>query len=112
MASRCLAATTRMHCSEAQQGKELLMPATARSAERQNGTKTDGSRAGGGPLERVTVNLTPRSARALELATQLTGDSKTNTVNRAIQIYAYLEHVISEGGSVYAREAAERDWNG
>lgn len=81
------------------------MPATAGLAARNNGTKKE--RPSGGTLERVTVNLTPRSARALELATQLTGDSKTDAINRAIQVYAYLEHVTSEGGSVHVRESPE-----
>ena len=86
------------------------MPATAGLAERNNGTrKKEEPRPVGGPLERVTVNLTPRSARALELATQLTGDSKTDTINRAIQVYAYLEHIISNGGSVHARESEESE---
>lgn len=93
------------------------MPATTGLAERHNDTtaseghradKTEG-RAAGGALERVTVNLTPRSARALEFATQLTGDSKTDAINRAIQVYAYLEHVLSEGGSVYARPAGDSE---
>lgn len=82
------------------------MPATAGLAARNNGTKAE-KRTSGGTLERVTVNLTPRSARALELATELTGDSKTDAINRAIQVYAYLEHVTSEGGSVHVRESAE-----
>ena len=58
------------------------------------------------PLERITVNLTGRAARALDLATELTGDTKTDTVNRALQIYAYLEQVTANGGSIYVREAA------
>jgi hypothetical protein len=41
-------------------------------------------------LERLTVNLTERSSAALRLAHELAGDSKTDTVNRAIQVYAYL----------------------
>lgn len=84
------------------------MPASAGLAERHNGTKTEG-RSTGGTLERVTVNLTPRSARALELATQLTGDSKTDAINKAIQVYAYLEHVIANGGSVHTRESEDSD---
>jgi hypothetical protein len=59
---------------------------------------------GGGSLERVTVNLTARASRALELATELTGDTKTDTINRALQIYAYLEQVTSHGGAIYVRE--------
>lgn len=85
------------------------MAATAAQlADRRNGNKTDGSRPGGA-LERVTVNLTPRSARALELATQITGDSKTDTINRAIQLYAYIEHITSEGGTVHIRESADSE---
>jgi hypothetical protein len=60
-------------------------------------------RGGGRRLERITVNLTPRSSSALDLAVELTGDTKTDTINRAIQIYAYLEKVIRDGGSVHIR---------
>jgi hypothetical protein len=70
--------------------------------------RTDG-RTGGTdqPLERVTVNLIGRASRALEIATELTGDSKTDTINRALQIYAYMEQVTARGGSIYVREAAD-----
>ena len=74
-------------------------------AERRSG----GGGGGGGGLQRITVNLTPRSAAALELASQLTGDTKTDTVNRAIQIYAYLEQIISQGGAVHVQETADAD---
>jgi hypothetical protein len=62
-----------------------------------------------GPLERITVNLTGRASRALDLATELTGDTKTDTVNRALQVYAYMEEITSRGGSVYVREAADSE---
>jgi hypothetical protein len=42
-----------------------------------------------------------RAVAALELATEVTGDSKTDTINRAIQIYAYLEHIASKGGTLH-----------
>lgn len=58
---------------------------------------------GGGGLERVTVNLIPRASRALEQAGELTGDSKTDTINRALQVYAYLEEVWADGGSVLVK---------
>jgi hypothetical protein len=87
------------------------MPGSAGLAERLNGTKAEERRpkteGRSLTLERVTVNLTPRSARALELATQLSGDSKTDVFNRAIQVYAYLEQAISEGGSVHVQESAD-----
>ncbi|MGC7093195.1 hypothetical protein ACPZ19_00880 [Amycolatopsis lurida] len=58
---------------------------------------------GGGGLERVTVNLVPRASRALERATQLTGDSKTDTINRALQVLAVLEEAVDNGGELIIR---------
>jgi hypothetical protein len=58
----------------------------------------------GGPLERITVNLVLRAARALQMVSALTGDSKTDCINRAIQVYAYLVEIGSHGGAVYVRE--------
>lgn len=63
-------------------------------------------RASGRGLERITVNLTQRSWSALEAAVEITGDTKTDTINRAVQIYAYLEQVIRQRGSVHVRERA------
>jgi hypothetical protein len=88
------------------------MPATA-VTDRDN-AKTDAravgrGHGGSGPLERVTVNLTARAARALELATGLTGDTKTDTINRALQIYAFFEQVTARGGSIYVREGADSE---
>lgn len=60
---------------------------------------------GGGSLERVTVNLTARASRALQQASSLTGDTKTDSINRAIQIYAFLEEVLSNGGAIYVKES-------
>jgi hypothetical protein len=73
----------------------------AKAAGRSNGSN--------GPLERITVNLTGRASRALDLATELTGDTKTDTVNRALQVYAYLEQITARGGSIHVREAAESE---
>jgi hypothetical protein len=56
------------------------------------------------PLERVTVNLVPRASKALQLAVDITGDSKTDTINRAIQMYAYFEHTVREGGTILVRD--------
>src|SRR5260370_35619363 len=54
-----------------------------------------------GDLQRVTVNLTPRSGHALEMAVKRTGDSQTDTINRAIQVYAYLTDITETGGRRY-----------
>lgn len=47
----------------------------------------------GGSLTRVTVNLTPRSVTALERTSRVTGDSKTDTINRALQVYALIQEM-------------------
>jgi hypothetical protein len=41
----------------------------------------------------------------LQQVSELTGDTKTDSINRAIQIYAYLEEIAANGGSIYVREA-------
>jgi hypothetical protein len=61
---------------------------------------------GGGPrshMERVTVNLTARASEALRESVELTGDTKTDTINRALLVYAFLQRVMREGGAVYTR---------
>lgn len=57
-------------------------------------------------LERITVNLAPRSRQALAEAMARSGDSKTDTVNRALQVYNYLEDLWRNDGVVYIRQAA------
>ncbi|OLZ53769.1 hypothetical protein BS329_09610 [Amycolatopsis coloradensis] len=53
----------------------------------------------------MTVNLIPRSSRALERGVELSDDSKTVVVNRALQLYAYLEEAWAAGGEVVVTEA-------
>ena len=57
-----------------------------------------------GRLERITANLTPRTSAALKLTVEVTGDSKTDTLNRAIQVYAYLMDLTAKGGLVFVQE--------
>jgi hypothetical protein len=71
------------------------------------GNAQSSSAAGSGGTERVTVNLSPRAARALETATALTGETKTDAINRALQIYAFLEQVTDQGGSIYTKEGPD-----
>jgi hypothetical protein len=61
------------------------------------------------PLERVTVNLTARASRALEIATALTSLNKTDTINRAIQIYSYLEEITEAGGEIQVRATPDSE---
>jgi hypothetical protein len=78
-------------------------------AEEQHASAHWSRRGCGRGLERITVNLTPRSSSALELAVDMTGDTKTDTVNRALQIYAWLEQVIVGGGSVHVRPTQDAE---
>lgn len=82
-------------------------PALIHHAARGPEHLTDRGPRAGQALERVTANLTSRSSRALNLATDLTGDSKTDTVNRALQVYAYLMQITSQGGAIYVREESD-----
>ena len=72
-------------------------------------TKTPRSGGGNGPLERITVNLIARASRALQAVAEMTGDSKTDSINRAVQVYAYLEEINSRGGAIYVRESADSE---
>jgi hypothetical protein len=46
------------------------------------------------PLTRVTVNLTRRSHDALEALSATTGYSKTDTINRALQVYLEIQKLM------------------
>lgn len=56
-----------------------------------------GPASGGQQLVRVTVNLTNRSYGDLQKITEETGLSKTDVINRAVQIYALVEELLTEG---------------
>ncbi|WP_329105612.1 hypothetical protein OG792_33095 [Micromonospora sp. NBC_01699] len=63
-----------------------------------------GDEESGRSLVKVTVNLVPRSVRALELACGRTRDSKTDTINRALVAYHLVLDLIDHGdGSLTLR---------
>lgn len=49
-------------------------------------------------LTRVTVNLIPKATVALAEVVRLTGDTKTDSINRALQAYAFFESQQREHG--------------
>jgi hypothetical protein len=59
--------------------------------------------------ERVTVNLTERAAHAMADVADLTGDNKTDSINRALIIYAEIVRVTHGGGALYWREKEGAD---
>jgi hypothetical protein len=73
------------------------------------GRTSHGGRGGGSPLERVTVNLTSRTSVALEQLAQMTGESKTDTINKALQVFSYLQQLQRDGGAVYVREPRSKE---
>lgn len=58
----------------------------------------------GGTAERVTLNLTANASDALAEAQSLSRDSKTDTMNKAIQLYSLILRVQAEGGGAYLKE--------
>lgn len=61
-------------------------------------------RTAGNNLTRVTVNLTPRAVDALDRLCFATSYSKTDVVNRAIQLYGIINELM-EAGSLVVRQA-------
>lgn len=55
--------------------------------------------------ERVTVNLTPRSVRALNNLVGWTGYTKTDSINRGLQIYEFIQQIMENGGTVHIRQS-------
>lgn len=74
------------------------MAMTARSdASNQREDERRGHTDGGRGLTRITVNLTPRSALALDGVVERTGDSRTDVVNRSLLVYDLLLDLIARG---------------
>jgi hypothetical protein len=46
----------------------------------------------------VTVNLTRQGLEALETLSESTGYSKTDTINRALQVYAVVKKIMDRHG--------------
>jgi hypothetical protein len=63
----------------------------------------------GGSHERITVNLTEKSSEALAEAIRVTRDSKTDCINKALQLYALLQSVQADGGALYMREKSDAE---
>jgi len=55
-------------------------------------------------LRRLTLNLTRHGHDALTRLLQLTGDSQTDVVNRALRVYAYLEEIRERNGRVVVED--------
>jgi hypothetical protein len=95
--------------AEAIEGTTTHGPSTTTAPKGSGGQANYGGRRGGTSLERVTVNLTRRASDALEQLDRLTGESKTDSINKALQLFAYLQQVQQNNGAIYVREPGSKE---
>lgn len=63
------------------------------------------------PLTKVSANFIPRSITALDAAAERLGDTRTETLNRSVQLYDLITAHIANGGKVLLRDAdGETRW--
>ena len=53
---------------------------------------------------RVTVNLSPLAADALEHATEVAGGTKTDTINKALQMFDMIMSAQAAGGGAWIQD--------
>ncbi len=58
---------------------------------------------------KVTVNLAVRAWGALDRVVERTGSTQTEALNRAVQLYEYLDAVIAAGGAVLVTDGADAE---
>jgi hypothetical protein len=51
-------------------------------------------------LTRVTLNLTPQTVAALDRVTDVTGDSRTDAMNKAVRLYGWFATAADHTGRV------------
>jgi hypothetical protein len=55
-------------------------------------------------LTRMTVNLIPKAVEALNHAAALARDNRTDTLNRALQVYDFFLEAQANGAKIYIRQ--------
>lgn len=68
----------------------------ARQADKLHAVRTES--------ERFTVTLIATAAQAVATLMQLTGLSKTDVINRGVQVYAFLAQQMAEGKEILLRD--------
>jgi hypothetical protein len=66
-------------------------------------------RSGGPSLTKLTVNITSKTVAALDQAVEVNDESKTDAANRAIQAYAFLTRMVSEGWELTLKDPDGRE---
>ena len=62
---------------------------------------------GGGGQQRLTVSVLPKALAAIDAVHLLTGETRTDCINRALQLYAMAHEAQANGGSLYLRETRD-----
>lgn len=65
--------------------------------QRHGADKSSGEQTAGSLLTKVTLNLLPRTVKALDELSDSTGDTRTECINRAVQVYSWLRVRIDLG---------------
>ncbi|MFB6963170.1 hypothetical protein ACFCYB_40985 [Streptomyces sp. NPDC056309] len=68
----------------------------ARQADQLHAVRTDN--------ERFTVTLIATAAQAVGTLMRITGLSKTDVINRAVQVYAFLAQQMADGKEILLRD--------
>lgn len=58
---------------------------------------------------KVTVNLSQKTYEALERAASITGDTKTDVINKAVQLYSEVREAQNNGGGVWLQASEGTD---
>ncbi|WP_241518617.1 hypothetical protein [Streptomyces sp. CB03238] len=53
--------------------------------------------------ERYSVTFVPAAVQAIQALTELSGVSKSDAINRAVQVYAFLAREMADGRQVLLR---------
>jgi hypothetical protein len=64
---------------------------------------------GGGQQAKYTVMLTPRSVAALKEASHSNHETRTNVLNRGVQLYLLITRLINGGWTIIARDSEGRE---
>lgn len=64
---------------------------------------SDGHAAETAELHKVTVNLIPKAWDAVAATSERLGITRTDTINRALQAYAFLEAEMAAGAEIIVR---------
>lgn len=55
---------------------------------------------------RITFDAVPRTVTSLAYTVDLTGDNARDVLNRAVQVYAYVEDLAAKGRLVFVEDPA------